>query len=115
MFMVTFLITMFVFVATHILLLGFAFKYRKKKGQKAFFYPHNDKLEIIWTTVPAIVLTLLVVFGWVNWNNMTNPAKQAENTLLVEVVGRKFNWRSEVSSVGKEFVSTGKSRWSPLH
>lgn len=92
MYITTFVITMFVFVVTHILLLGFAFKYRQKKDRKAFFYPHNDKLEIIWTTVPAVVLTLLVVFGWVNWNRMTNPNKQAKDPLVVEVVGRQFNW-----------------------
>lgn len=92
MFTATLIITMFVFVVTHILLLGFAFKYRKKKGSKAFFYPHNDRLEIIWTSVPAVVLTLLVVFGYVNWNRMTNPAKQAEDPIVVEVVGRQFNW-----------------------
>ena len=92
MYITTLIITMVVFIATHILLLGFAFKYRKKKGSKAFFYPHNDKLEIIWTTVPAVVLTLLVVFGYVNWNRMTNPNLQAKDPVLVEVVGRQFNW-----------------------
>src|SRR5690606_38124385 len=92
MFQATFLITLIVFIITHILLLGFAYKYRQRKGSKAFFYPHNDRLEIVWTTVPAVVLTLLVVFGYVNWNQMTNPAKQAENPIVVEVVGRQFNW-----------------------
>lgn len=92
MYMVTFLITFIVFVVTHILLLGFAFKYRKKKGSKAFFYPHNDKLEIVWTSVPAVVLTLLVVFGYINWDRMTDPKLQAENPTVVEVVGRQFNW-----------------------
>lgn len=92
MFKATFLITLGVFIITHILLLGFAYKYRQRKGHKAFFYPHNDRLEIVWTSVPAVVLTLLVVFGWVNWTRMTDPARQAEDQMVVEVVGRQFNW-----------------------
>ena len=62
-------ITGLVFVITHILLFVFAYKYRYREDNKAHFYPHNNMLEYIWTGVPAIVLTWLVIFrvdglGW---------------------------------------------------
>lgn len=92
MFNMTFFFTMIVFVITQILLFGFAYFYRQRKGRKALFYPHNNKLEIYWTVVPAIVLTILVIFGWVTWRNITNPDKQAQDALLVEITGEQFRW-----------------------
>src|SRR5690606_21814490 len=56
MLLITLYITGFVFLATHILLFYFSFKYQSKGDSKAYFYPHNNKLEILWTTIPALVL-----------------------------------------------------------
>lgn len=87
---VTLLVTGFVFVATQALLFFFAFKYQYKPGKKSYFYPHNNKLEILWTSIPALVLIILVVFGLRNWFSITSPAP--ENALAVEVVGKQFNF-----------------------
>jgi len=53
---ITFYITGFVFFVTQIVLFWFAFKYQESDNRKAFFYPHNNKLEVIWTAIPAIAL-----------------------------------------------------------
>ena len=45
------------------MLFFFAYKYRGKKGNTAYFFSHNNKLEIIWTVVPTIILTVLIVYG----------------------------------------------------
>lgn len=90
MLLVTLYITGAVFFATHILLFYFSFKYQEKQGRKAYFYPHNNKLEILWTTIPALVLLVLVVFGLRNWMAITSPAPA--NSLVVEVVGKQFNF-----------------------
>jgi cytochrome c oxidase subunit 2 len=47
-----------VFVLVNPVLFYFAFKYRGLKGTKATYYEHNNKLELIWTTVPAVVLAV---------------------------------------------------------
>jgi cytochrome c oxidase subunit 2 len=90
MLLITLYITGFVFFATQALLFYFSFKYRSKEGRKAYFYAHNNKLEVIWTTIPALVLLVLVVFGLRNWIAITSPAP--ENSLVVEVVGKQFNF-----------------------
>lgn len=64
MFIITLVITTFVMILVHILLLGFSYLYRMRLNRKAYFYPHNDAIERIWTIVPAIVLTILVLFGF---------------------------------------------------
>ena len=57
---VNFVIVIAVFFLTNFLLFWFAFKYVKKPGVPAFYYPHNNKLEMVWTVIPAIVLAVIL-------------------------------------------------------
>ncbi len=87
---ITIAITGVVFIITQILLFWFAYKYQENDNRRAYFFPHNTKLELIWTTVPAIFLTVLVVFGLKYWFKITgDPPK---DSLLVEVTGHQFGW-----------------------
>jgi cytochrome c oxidase subunit 2 len=45
---------------------------------------------LLWTTVPAIFLTILVVFGLKYWFKMTNDAPK--DAVLVEITGHQFAW-----------------------
>jgi len=64
MFWTTMIIIGIVFVLTQVLLFGYSYKYQHKEGQRAYFFPHNNKIEIIWTIIPAIVMAALVFAGW---------------------------------------------------
>jgi len=90
MFKITTIITGVVFVVTQALLFWFSYKYQESDKRKAFYFPHNNKLELLWTTVPAIFLTVLVVFGLKFWFKMTGDAPK--NAILVEVTGHQFAW-----------------------
>lgn len=87
---ITIAITGIVFVITQILLFWFSFKYQYKEGRKAFYYPHNNKLEVIWTVIPAIALTVLVGFGLYYWFKITGDAPKEAN--VVEITGKQFGW-----------------------
>lgn len=89
-FWVTMGVTCFVFIVTHILLFGFSYKYQHDKDRSASFYPHNNKLELIWTAVPAIVLAFLVLTGWKIWTDITGPAP--EEAYEIEVFGYQYGW-----------------------
>jgi len=94
MFIITTVITTFVMIVVHILLLGFAYIYRMRANSKAYFYPHNDTIEKIWTIVPAVVLTVLVLFGFFTWRTITSiPEDLQKSALQVEVLGEQFMWR----------------------
>jgi cytochrome c oxidase subunit 2 len=93
-------VTGVVFVITQVLLFWFAFKYQERDGKKAFFFPHNNKLELLWTTVPAIFLTVLVVFGLKYWFKMTSDAPK--DAVVVEITGHQFAW--EMRYPGKDGV-----------
>ncbi|SEK67591.1 cytochrome c oxidase subunit 2 [Chitinophaga rupis] len=90
MIMWTLVITGVVFVITQILLFWFAFKYQEKEGQAAFYFPHNNKLEVIWTVIPAIALTILVAIGLRHWFAITSEAPK--DAMVVEITGKQFNW-----------------------
>jgi cytochrome c oxidase subunit 2 len=93
MFIITTVITTFVLVITHILLLTFTFVYRMKKNGKAYYLPHNNTIEKIWTIVPAVVLTVLVLFGFFTWRSITNvPEDLQKSALQIEVLGEQFAW-----------------------
>lgn len=82
----------FVQTITQFLLHYFAFKYRGKKGQVAFYYADNDKLEFIWTIIPVIVLAALILYGLYAWTNIMFIDEEKEDTIFVEVYAKQFSW-----------------------
>lgn len=91
LFNLTLIITSIVFVITQILLFYFSFRYRGKKGKKGFYYPMNNKLEVFWTAIPAVVLTILILLGFKTWREVTSPP--AKGTSEVEVYAYRFGWK----------------------
>lgn len=91
MFWITMAVTGIVFVITHILLFIFPYKYQYNENRRALFFPDNNKLEIIWTAVPAVVLALLVFTGWKTWVDITKPAPA--DAEVVEIMGYQFAWK----------------------
>ncbi len=93
LYVITMLLILFVQAITQFLLFYFAFKYRGKKGTKALFYADSHKLELIWTTVPTIVLSVLVIYGLWAWNNFMDVS-DAKDPLIVEVYAQQFQWEA---------------------
>lgn len=88
----TLFFTGIVFVLTHIMLFWFAYKYRWQEGRKAQFVSHDNRLEMIWTAIPAIVMTFLVVRGLDAWNMVMSDVNPDEDYMEIEATGQQFNW-----------------------
>jgi len=86
----TIIVTGIVFLITQVLLFWFAFKYQYSEKRTSYFFPHNNKLELLWTVVPAIFLTVLVGFGLFYWFKITGDAPK--DSQIVEITGKQFNW-----------------------
>lgn len=99
MFWTTTIITMFVFFITQILLWVFLFKYRGSDKRRGYYYPHNNTIEKVWTIIPAIVLTILVVFGFFTWRTVTNT-DNLKGDLNIDITGHQFAW--EIRYPGKD-------------
>lgn len=97
---ITIIITGVVFFITQILLFWFSFRYQESDKRKAYYFTHNNRLELIWTGVPAITLTILVVFGLKYWFKFT--ADTPKNAQLIEITGHQFAW--EIRYPGKDGI-----------
>jgi cytochrome c oxidase subunit 2 len=76
---------------TQVLLHFFAFKYRGKKDQKATFFADNNKLEAIWSSIPAVVLAGLILYGLYAWNNIMF-VDEDEEVIVIELYAQQFKW-----------------------
>ena len=90
MFWLSMTIIMIAFVVTQILLFWYSYKFQHQDNKRAYFFPHNNKVEIIWTTIPAVVMAILIFNGWKQWSAITAPAPK--ESVVVEVMGKQFNW-----------------------
>jgi cytochrome c oxidase subunit 2 len=97
---ITYILTGIVFIITQVALFWFAYKYQQSDKRKAYYYPHNNKLEVIWTVIPAIALTVLVGFGIFYWFKITGDAPRG--AMEVEITGSQFKW--EFRYAGKDKV-----------
>jgi cytochrome c oxidase subunit 2 len=78
------------FVITNVLLFWFAGKYIYNKERRAYWQPHNNKLELIWTVIPAAVLAVIIIYGLTTWNHITSPA--SPDAVVVELYAKQFDW-----------------------
>ncbi|SEA20715.1 cytochrome c oxidase subunit 2 [Pedobacter hartonius] len=93
MFNITLILTTIVFIGTHITLFLFSFYYRNSGKRKAYYYPHNNALERIWTIVPALVLTVLVLMGFLTWRSIFYKVDDPNNKpLSIEITSQQFLW-----------------------
>ena len=81
----------FVQTITQFLLHYFAFKYRGKEGQKALYFADNNKLEAIWSVIPAVVLAGLILYGLYAWTNIMFIDDE-EDTVVIELYAQQFKW-----------------------
>jgi len=99
----TWIIIIPVFIVTHILLFYFAWKYAYKKDRKATFFAHNNKLELLWTAIPALVLLILILYGLSIWNNVMEPLTAEDDPVEIELYARQFDWTARYPGEDKQF------------
>lgn len=96
-----------VFLITQPLLFFFSYKYRGSKDRKAAYISHNNKLEVIWTSVPAVVLTVLILYGLNTWSDIMGDENK-EGAINIELYAQQFNWTAryagEDNQLGKANV-----------
>jgi cytochrome c oxidase subunit 2 len=98
---ISMILIFFVQTVTQALLHYFAYKYSGKKGNKALYFADNNKLEMIWSVIPAITLAGLILYGLYAWTNIMF-VDEDEDVMVVEIYAKQFGW--EVRYAGNDNV-----------
>lgn len=89
-----------VFLLTNAMLFYFAYKYSGKKDTKAVFFAHDNRLEMLWTIVPALTLAFIIIFGLKYWNEITERAVSPDK-VTVELYAKQFDWTARYAGKDK--------------
>ena len=102
------------FFLTHIVLVAFILSYYSKPGTKAVFITHNNKLEMIWTVVPASVLAIIIIYGLKTWGEYNGEIQ--DDAINIELYAKQFDWTARYAGddnqLGKanfNFINTANS------
>ena len=86
----------------------FLVKYNRDRHARPETVRENVALEITWTVIPTILVLFMFYFGWVDFDYIRNPPKDA---LAIDVTARQWSWLFEYTN-GKQsdvlYVPLGK-------
>jgi cytochrome c oxidase subunit 2 len=89
-FAITLGVSILFLIGLTIVMLVFIRKYRRDKNPKAIQNEGSVKLEILWTTIPLVLVLVMFYFGWMGWRPMKNPPDDA---MHVKAIARMWTWR----------------------
>ncbi len=91
--MIIFAVPVFVLVVTVVL---FAVKeFRQRPGEELLDGPNihgSTRLEIIWTTIPALIIFVLVGYAAVTLSDIEEAPAKGAKEMVVDVYGEQFAW-----------------------
>jgi cytochrome c oxidase subunit 2 len=83
-------ITGVVFVIVEVMLLVFLWKYRHREGRVATYTHGNNRLEVIWTIIPALICVTLALLSRRMWEEIKEH--MPNDAIHVQVTGEQFAW-----------------------
>jgi cytochrome c oxidase subunit 2 len=94
-------ITGVIFVIVEALLFFFLWKYRHREGREVHYTHGNNRLEVIWTIVPALICVMLALLSRRLWEDIKE--RMPADALQVEVVGEQFAWNIRYQGADGKF------------
>ncbi|MCS6863164.1 MAG: cytochrome c oxidase subunit II [Abditibacteriales bacterium] len=91
LFIITLAITATVFVIVQLTLAYLVWRYPYREGRRAEYFLESTKMEMTWTIVPAVIMTMLIFSGARLWAQIYYT-KVPDGAFVVEVTGEQFKW-----------------------
>ncbi len=82
-------ISVFFLVGITVVMVYFLFRYSKKNNPIATNITHNNKLEVLWTVIPTILVLIMFYYGWTGYQPMLKPPA---NAMEIEAIGQMWKW-----------------------
>ena len=92
LFVIILWITGIVFIGTQVALAWAAWKFADGPGRIAVYFHGSQRLELIWTIIPAIALVFITVYQFGTWANVKFKSAEPNVAPLAEVTARQFQW-----------------------
>lgn len=73
-------------------MLWFVYRYNKKRNPVATQIHGSNKLEVIWTVIPTILVLVMFFYGWAGYSPMRDAPKDA---MKIRATARMWSWLFE--------------------
>jgi cytochrome c oxidase subunit 2 len=83
-------ITGIIFIVVESVLLFFLFRYRHREGRPAHYTHGSNRLEVIWTIVPAVICVVLALLSRRSWADIKQ--NMPKGAMHVEITAEQFAW-----------------------
>jgi cytochrome c oxidase subunit 2 len=81
------------------------FRFRKSRGAVAEKWSHNSTVEVVWTTIPVIIL---ITLAWLATGGLVSWADTTGSQMTVKITGYQWKWRYDyVEYLGKPISKVG--------
>lgn len=87
-------------------------KFRKSKGAKASHFHEHLGIEILWTTIPFLILVALAVPATIVLQHIHNTD---ESAITIKVTGYQWKWKYEYLDQGVSFFSNLSTPWEQIN
>ncbi len=89
-FEVIFWITAITWIAVTAAMVIFLVRYRHREGRKATYIEGNSRLELVWTTITAVIMVALALASRSTWAEIKEHGPPGE--VFYKVTAKQFNW-----------------------
>ncbi len=94
-------ITGVIFVIVEAVLLFFLWRYRHREGRVARYTHGNNRLEVIWTIVPALICVMLALLSRRIWTEIKE--QMPHDAVEIQVTGEQFAWNMRYPGADGKF------------
>jgi cytochrome c oxidase subunit II len=96
LFVIILIITGITFIGTQVALVWATYKFadegQGEGARKASYFHGSQRLEVIWTIIPAAILVFIALYQMGTWASVKFRSEAPRVAPLAEITGRQFQW-----------------------
>jgi cytochrome c oxidase subunit 2 len=92
LFVIILWITGLVFVGTQVALVWAGWKFVDRPGRVATYFHGSQRLEVIWTIIPAAILVFITLYQMRTWADVKFRSAAPKARPIAEITARQFQW-----------------------